>query len=418
MAFGTLVQDIIFRIQTVFVGPKDVLGKFADQITKAKGGVKGFATMLDATKPKMSAFRFDMLSLMFMGQMVQRMLNSLLQPAFDAVGVFDVWSTLLEIFFLPIAMVLLDVLLWLLDVFTAIPEPIQLVIGAFVLIGSIIAGVIGFLAAMGVGISSIFGGFAPFVAWLGGIAGAVGGVLTAIASLPAWVIAAIIALLVAIIFNWQGFVAAFTNLGTNLFNSIVQQFDGLISFFEGLWDVLVGLWTGNTTLISDGVKKMVDGILNYFVGLTKMLIGNFMRFGYDLVVAFATGIMNAGGFIVDALKGLPIIGPYIASAGSMAGGFASAVGAAVGGLAGWGGLIPGFQHGGIVTSPTLAMIGEAGPEAIVPVGAGLGTSYFNNQIVINANVASGIDISDLADEINDRLATEYTRRQMVRMRQL
>ncbi len=30
-------------------------------------------------------------------------------------------------------------------------------------------------------------------------------------------------------------------------------------------------------------------------------------------------------------------------------------------------LIPGFQHGGIVTQPTLAMVGEAGPEAIIPL---------------------------------------------------
>lgn len=30
-------------------------------------------------------------------------------------------------------------------------------------------------------------------------------------------------------------------------------------------------------------------------------------------------------------------------------------------------LIPGFQHGGIVRQPTLAMVGEAGPEAIIPL---------------------------------------------------
>lgn len=31
------------------------------------------------------------------------------------------------------------------------------------------------------------------------------------------------------------------------------------------------------------------------------------------------------------------------------------------------GSIPGLQHGGVVTSPTLAMVGESGPEAIVPL---------------------------------------------------
>ena len=32
--------------------------------------------------------------------------------------------------------------------------------------------------------------------------------------------------------------------------------------------------------------------------------------------------------------------------------------------------VPGFAHGGIVNSPTLAMIGEAGPEAIIPLSGG------------------------------------------------
>ena len=37
-----------------------------------------------------------------------------------------------------------------------------------------------------------------------------------------------------------------------------------------------------------------------------------------------------------------------------------------------------MAHGGIVTSPTLAMIGEAGPEAVVPLGRGGGMGTTNN----------------------------------------
>ncbi len=37
-----------------------------------------------------------------------------------------------------------------------------------------------------------------------------------------------------------------------------------------------------------------------------------------------------------------------------------------------------FASGGIVTSPTMAMIGEAGPEAVVPLGKGLGSSLTIN----------------------------------------
>ena len=36
------------------------------------------------------------------------------------------------------------------------------------------------------------------------------------------------------------------------------------------------------------------------------------------------------------------------------------------------GLIPHLASGGIITSPTLALIGESGPEAVVPLGSGRG----------------------------------------------
>ena len=61
--------------------------------------------------------------------------------------------------------------------------------------------------------------------------------------------------------------------------------------------------------------------------------------------------------------------------------------------------IPGFADGGIVTGPTLAMVGEKGPEAIIPlsqmgniggggvtvnVTGGLATSAEIGQAVVNA----------------------------------
>ncbi|NBW20253.1 MAG: hypothetical protein EBR82_71015 [Caulobacteraceae bacterium] len=49
--------------------------------------------------------------------------------------------------------------------------------------------------------------------------------------------------------------------------------------------------------------------------------------------------------------------------------------------------IPGFADGGIVTKPTLAMVGEKGPEAIVPLGKGIGGGG------ITVNVTGGISTS-------------------------
>jgi hypothetical protein len=54
--------------------------------------------------------------------------------------------------------------------------------------------------------------------------------------------------------------------------------------------------------------------------------------------------------------------------------------------------IPRLAAGGIVTSPTLALIGEAGPEAVVPLGAGGGLGTTNITINIAAGVGDPVEI--------------------------
>ena len=76
--------------------------------------------------------------------------------------------------------------------------------------------------------------------------------------------------------------------------------------------------------------------------------------------------------------------------------------------------IPLLAKGGIVNSPTLAMIGEDGPEAVVPLnrknnpdGIGLGGGMTVN---INAGgVTDRTDKKQLAREIGDLLRAEMTR---------
>jgi len=60
---------------------------------------------------------------------------------------------------------------------------------------------------------------------------------------------------------------------------------------------------------------------------------------------------------------------------------------------GFKGLIPKFAEGGIVTAPTLAMVGEAGPEAIIPLSGdnGLGVQSINQVNVLpNANIDAAL----------------------------
>jgi len=111
-------------------------------------------------------------------------------------------------------------------------------------------------------------------------------------------------------------------------------FDGLVTTLKGVFDLIVGIFTGDTDKITEGFKGIVNGVIMMFNALI------------DLVNTFE----------VKTPDWVPMIGgkgwsPNIPN-------------------------IPSLAEGGIVNSPTLAMIGEAGPEAVVPLGksAGMGVT--------------------------------------------
>jgi hypothetical protein len=59
--------------------------------------------------------------------------------------------------------------------------------------------------------------------------------------------------------------------------------------------------------------------------------------------------------------------------------------------------LAGFAHGGIVTRPTMALIGEAGPEAVIPLGRGGGMGSMSVTVNIGEGAVVGVD--DLTDTI-------------------
>ena len=63
--------------------------------------------------------------------------------------------------------------------------------------------------------------------------------------------------------------------------------------------------------------------------------------------------------------------------------------------------VPAFAKGGIVTGPTLALIGEAGPEAVIPLNGR--NAPTGNQITINVNAGMGADGNQIGREIVDAI---------------
>lgn len=77
--------------------------------------------------------------------------------------------------------------------------------------------------------------------------------------------------------------------------------------------------------------------------------------------------------------------------------------------------IPMLAAGGIITEPTLAMVGEAGPEAVVPLSsrnatrAGFGNSITFGQGAVVVTVGAGADSFDVRQAVRDGIAEALSR---------
>jgi SLT domain-containing protein len=124
------------------------------------------------------------------------------------------------------------------------------------------------------------------------------------------------------------------------------------------------------------IQWLPDQIVEFLSGIATDILNLGKDIGGWIIDGLVSAIRAAAGAVADAVRAI------IPDVGSIAGGVASSVG-------GWfKGLVPGLATGGIVTSPTLALIGEAGPEAVIPLDRlhGGGGSTFN--ITVNAGLGT------------------------------
>jgi TP901 family phage tail tape measure protein len=161
-----------------------------------------------------------------------------------------------------------------------------------------------------------------------------------------------IAGIVLAIKNWDKVTAAFSKVWDTVWGTIKRVFEPVVNFIKGVIDGPFG-W-----LLPGGV--LIKGLL--FLKDNWDTIWNGMKATVSLVVDGIKGYVN---LLISALN-LMIRGANMISI---------KVPSWVPGIGGKGFSlnipeIPSLASGGIVTSPTLAMIGERGPEAVVPLGRG------------------------------------------------
>jgi hypothetical protein len=158
------------------------------------------------------------------------------------------------------------------------------------------------------------------------------------------------------------------NLFKAAWESISDDFTSeLLPALEQLWTALqplepylkaLGVVIGATLL---GAVVLLTDALTLAVGiLTGML-----TVGTELATFFTKVLVVALNAVETAIQAIVTA---ISKAGSAGGAITSAIGSMLSGA------VKAFATGGIVTGPTLAMVGEAGPEAIIPLSAFAGGS--------------------------------------------
>ena len=207
--------------------------------------------------------------------------------------------------------------------------------------------------------------------------------------------------------------------------SVMEKWDILSSYISekltALWDSLPDLpdlftlrfWTGLFTSIGSTVTGWMRGIWDALPDMPDFFS---LDFWVGLVFDIGSAFGNIGNFMIDGLKGginvlIGLINDLLGSVNfnkTIANPFTGTEYSFGMDLSDW--KIPMLAKGGIVSSPTLAMIGEAGPEAVVPLSgnnAGIGGTY---NITVNAGgITDRTDKRALAREIGNMIQHELSR---------
>jgi phage-related protein len=211
------------------------------------------------------------------------------------------------------------------------------------------------------------------------------------ASPYAWIVALIGAVIGAIIYLWN------TNEGFR--NAVIVAWEAIKKTAMDVWnwisDKITKFWTwirDNATVIWDGAKDIItksweaiknssteiwDGIKDKVVGVWDG-IKDTIKNGINSVIGFINGFIDKVNSIKISIPSVDI--PGIGKVGGFELGFPQTP------------RIPMLANGGIITSPTLATIGENGTEAVIPLENSGFINTFASAIgnaVINALKFSG-----------------------------
>ena len=279
-----------------------------------------------------------------------------------------------------------------------------------VAIGAIVAAIGPLLIIFGT-LASAIGSIITFVGTIGPALSGVGAAIAALSGPIGWVIAGIaaaIAIGVALYKNWDIIKAKAIEVKdkvveawNNLKNTVKLVFTAIKILVTAAWDAI----TAKVTAAVNKVKSVVTSAFNGIKGVVTS-VWNGIKNAITKPIQAAVGLVRSAiGKIKSILSGrlsfpkikLPhfnITGKFSLNPPQI-----PKIGVS------W------YKTGGIFSSPTIAGIGEAGPEAVIPLDKlwqkldAIADSSSGEGITINVYAPKGMDVNELAAAVEQRLVT-------------
>lgn len=299
------------------------------------------------------------------------------------------------------------------NVIMVVAGALGIILGLFMTLPGTLAMTVAPIAALVAGLVMVIGGIidivnngysmeAVILIAVGAIlilVGAVWGLNAALLANPiTWVVAAIIALVATFVILWnecEGFrnfwkqmweyiKIAFTAVWewlkqaakdiaqffVDAWNWIKGAWDGAANFFKNIWANIkgafssVGKWFSDTfTSAWNGIKKAFSAVGSFFTGIWNTIKDIFGKVGKTIADAVSGAFKTAVNWVLE--KAIGIINGFIGAINTAIGVINKIPGVNITKLKKLD--VPQLATGGIVGSATLAMIGERGKEAVLPL---------------------------------------------------
>lgn len=359
-------------------------GQVIDRIT---GKYVAMGNVVKQTAIKSRRFKMEWLSIMFAGMALTRTFGALLSTQMQLFGVTEMMANAWTVVLLPIMELISPILYKIIEAFMNMPEGMQLAIGAFIILMTVIGSVLSIVGQFMLGLGGLKmiapGVFTAIKVAVGGLAASFGTILIVIG-----------VLILAIAAIWYAWKTNFANIRTNFeafWNGLKQAFKGLIGIVSGVLSIIKGLFTGDFTLIKEGIIKIFKGLFDMLLGAWKATVNLFaiilksaLMIIWNSMKAMVDGVIWALNKIIKFAGGKEISFKFPQ--------------------------FPSFKEGGIMPYTGLAMLHQG--ERIIPknqVNSSTSNTNFSPTINLNANVSSSYDVRKLAGELNKYWANDFQR---------